>query len=91
VRPESIAAVIRGALAAQEEIRRGLIELYEKGFEATRLMATPPADGHALTPDELRTLLGDRLDGIRTLATKITSVAESRGRADVDDGVIGDE
>jgi hypothetical protein len=78
VRPESIAAVIRGALAAQEESRHALMELYRKAFEATHLMATPPADGHALTPDELRSLLGDRLDGIRTLAAKITSVTDPR-------------
>jgi hypothetical protein len=36
-----------------------------------QLLATPPADGQTLSPEDLRSLLGERLDKIRELASKI--------------------
>ncbi len=46
--------------------------LYEKAMEAIGLLATPPNGGDALSPDALRSLLGERLDAICTLARKVT-------------------
>ena len=68
---DEIAAVITTAL---EEVARGprdVTELHFKGFEAVQLLSTPPADGAALSPEDLRSLLGERLDQIRELSAKI--------------------
>lgn len=70
---DSVAAVIRTTFEAHVQTAGELAELHAKGFEAVQLLSTPPADGHALSPEDLRTLLGERLDQIRTVATKILS------------------
>lgn len=77
VRLESVASVIRTTMSAQIKSQLALIELYERGIEAMRLLATPPPDGPTLGPDELRGLLGERLDAIRTVAVKISEVTEA--------------
>ncbi len=70
---DSIAAVIRAVFQEHHGHIAGLSELQTKGFEAVQLLATPPADGNNLSADDLRSLLGERLDSIRELATKILS------------------
>ena len=70
---DSVSAVIRTTFEAHVQNAGDLAELHAKGFEAVQLLSTPPADGHALSPEDLRTLLGERLDQIRTVATKILS------------------
>jgi hypothetical protein len=68
---DRITAVISAAIAGQTQFDRALAELNEKAYEAIRLLSTPPANGQSLNPDELRSLLGDRLDKIQALATKV--------------------
>ena len=68
---DQIAAVIVTALEEKARGTRDVAELHLKAFEAVQLLATPPKDGHTLSAEDLRSLLGDRLDKIRTLATKI--------------------
>lgn len=68
---DDVAAVIRSAFDEHLRSAGDLAELHAKGFEAVQLLSTPPADGHALSPEDLRTLLGERLDKIREVATKI--------------------
>ncbi|MEN3370394.1 MAG: hypothetical protein V7609_2537 [Verrucomicrobiota bacterium] len=74
---DRITTVISTAMAGQTQIGRAIAELNEKAYEAIRLLATPPADGPSLNPDELRTLLSERLDKIQSLATKV--IAATKG------------
>ena len=75
---DRITDVISAAMAGQAECDRAVAELNEKGYEAIRLLSTPPADGQSLNPDELRSLLGERLDKIQSLATKV--IAATKGQ-----------
>lgn len=76
VRVDRIAAVIQAALEEQARGARDVAELHLKAFEAVQLLSTPPSDGHTLSPEDLRSLLGDRLDKIRELATKILAATQ---------------
>ena len=82
---DEVSGVIRAAFEEQARNATDLAELHSKGFEAVQLLSTPPADGHALSPEGLRTLLGERLDKIREVATKILgmTVAQNADAPDV--------
>lgn len=73
---DAVAAAIRPLVQEHSRLTNDLAELHTKGFEAVQLLATPPAGGTSLTPDELRSLLGERLDQIRELATKILNTGK---------------
>jgi hypothetical protein len=73
VNVDRIAGVIQTALEERGRDTSDVAELHLKAFEAVQLLSTPPTDGHLLSAEDLRSLLGDRLDKIRTLATKILS------------------
>jgi hypothetical protein len=75
---DRITAVISMALAGQAQVERAIAELNEKAYEAISLLSTPPADGQSLNADELRSLLGDRLDKIQTLATKVIAATKAQ-------------
>ena len=79
---DRITEVISAAMAGQAQFDRAIAELNEKAYEAIRLLSTPPADGQSLNPDELRSLLGDRLDKILTLATKV--IAATKAQKDIE-------
>ena len=68
---DDVSSVIRATFEEHARSAADLAELHAKGFEAIQLLSTPPANGHALSPEDLRTLLGERLDKIREVATKI--------------------
>ena len=73
---DRITAVIATAMSGQAQFERAIAELNEKAYEAIRLLSTPPANGQSLNADELRSLLGDRLDKIQTLATKVIAATK---------------
>ena len=75
---DRITDVISTAMAGQAECDRAVAELNDKAYEAIRLLSTPPADGQTLNADELRSLLGERLDKIQSLATKV--IAATKGQ-----------
>jgi hypothetical protein len=79
VRLDDVSRVIRGAFEKHARNAADVAELHTKGFEAVQLLATPPATGHTLSPEDLRTLLGERLDKIRELATKILDATKAGG------------
>ncbi|CAN5556045.1 hypothetical protein BH20VER1_BH20VER1_26420 [soil metagenome] len=68
---ESVARVIRSAFEEHATVDAEVAELHAKAFEAVQLLATPPANGSTLSPEDLRSLLSERLDRIRDLATKV--------------------
>jgi hypothetical protein len=74
---DSIASIIRETLQQRSEEDRDLIEMYEKLVEALDLLSTPPQTDKVPGPDELRTLLGERLDTIHTLTQKTKKATAS--------------
>ena len=75
---DRITEVISTAMAGQIQCDRALAELHARAYEAIQLLATPPPNGQSLNADELRSLLGERLDKIQTLATKV--IAATKGQ-----------
>jgi hypothetical protein len=75
---DRITAVISTAMTGQMQVARALAELNEKAYEAIRLLSTPPAEGQSLNADALRSLLGDRLDKIQTVATKVIAATKAQ-------------
>jgi hypothetical protein len=73
---DRITSVISTAMAGQAQFDRAIAELNEKAYEAIRLLSTPPPDGPSLNADELRSLLGERLDKIQSLATKVIAATK---------------
>ncbi len=79
VRLDDIARVIRDGLSKGRTQARELVELYEKVVEAIHLLSTPP-DSQAVTdPNELRSLLSQRLDAIHAVTSR-TMHTTSRAR-----------
>jgi hypothetical protein len=70
VSPDQIAGVIKKGLQQRETQTNDLLELYEKVVEAVDLLSTPPDSSKVTEPDQLRALLGERLDGIHAVTTK---------------------
>jgi len=74
---DSIASIVRESLRQRSEEDRDLIEMYEKLVEAIDLLSTPPQADKVPGPDELRTLLGERLDTIQSLTQKTKKTTAS--------------
>jgi hypothetical protein len=74
---DRITEVISAAMAGQAQCDRAVADLHEKAYEAIRLLSTPPPDGQSLNADELRSLLGERLDKIQTLTTKVIAATKA--------------
>lgn len=82
VRPDTIAAVIEKALKTEVTPTRELVELYEKVVEAIDLLSTPPDSKEVKDPNQVRTLLGERLDCIHAITTKtIKTTAAARAKS----------
>ena len=75
---DRITEVISDAIAGQAECDRALADLHEKAYEAIRLLSTPPPDGPSLDADQLRSLLGERLDKIQNLTTKVIAATKAQ-------------
>jgi hypothetical protein len=67
---DQVAAVIDKGLQERTSQINDLLELYEKVVEAADLLSTPPDVSKVTDPDQLRTLLGERLDGIHAVTSK---------------------
>lgn len=74
---DTVAALIRDALQQRSEEHKDLIEMYEKLVEALDLLSTPPNSDKITSPEELRSLLGQRLDGIHALTQKTKKTTDS--------------
>ena len=75
---DRITAVISSAMTGQAQVDRAIADLNDKAYEAIRLLSTPPANGQSLNPDELRSLLGDRLDKIQAVAQKVIAATKAQ-------------
>ena len=74
---DRITEVVSSAMTGQAQVDRAIADLNEKAYEAIRLLSTPPANGQSLNADELRSLLGERLDKIQTLANKVIAATKT--------------
>ena len=80
---DDVAAVIRSGLDEHSRAAREISDLHAKAFEAVELLATPPADGQDLSPEDLRSLLGDRLDKIKDLTAKVLAASSGARAIDI--------
>ena len=71
---DSIAAII-GKGINQSAASNELLALYEKVVEAVHLLSEPPPAENIADPKELQSLLGKRLDSIRSVTTKTMHTA----------------
>src|SRR5688572_16670857 len=74
---DSIGEIIAQALRQRSQENSELIEMYEKLVEALDLLSTPPDASVVTGPDQLRSLLGDRLDAIHSLTQRTKQTTES--------------
>ena len=83
VQPDQIAAVITEGLKPERAQTRELIELYEKVVEAIDLLSTPPDSKEVKDPNEVRTLLSERLDCIHAVTARtIKTTTAARTKAE---------
>jgi hypothetical protein len=75
---DRITEVISSAMTGQAQVDRAIAELNDKAYEAIRLLSTPPANGQSFNPDELRSLLGERLDKIQAVAQKVIAATKAQ-------------
>jgi hypothetical protein len=73
---DRITEVIAAALAGHGQVTQAIADLHRKGYEAIQLLSSPPPDGQALGADELRSLLGERLDKIQSLTAKVIAATK---------------
>lgn len=82
VSPSAVGTVIQNGLRTYATGHQDLIGLYEKVVEAVHLLSTPPDVSKVSDPNELRTLLSQRLDGIHAVTSKTiqtTALVRSKG------------
>ena len=72
---EQVISALEPAFQAQADRHETLHSLFEKGVETMKLLATPPPDAATFSPEELRSLLGERLDGVLTVSEKILTTS----------------
>jgi hypothetical protein len=85
VSPAAIATLIQEGLATNIVAYQDLIGLYEKVVEAVHLLSTPPDDSKVSNPEELRSLLSQRLDGIHAITSRTiqtTEMVKSKSKPD---------
>lgn len=74
---DSIADLIGQAIRQRSQEDSDLIEMYEKLVEALDLLSTPPDSSAVTSPDQLRSLLGERLDAIHALTQRTQKTTRS--------------
>ena len=68
---EEIALIVQEGLKQDRHHQQELNELYEKTIEAVSLLSAPPPTQEVPTPEQLRSMLSERLDAIQKLARKV--------------------
>ena len=74
---DSVAELIAQAMRQRSQEDSDLIEMYEKLVEALNLLSTPPDPSLVTGPDQLRSLLGERLDAIHALTQRTQKATQS--------------
>lgn len=82
---DEVAAIIHRTLEERAAQDRKLLEMLNTVVASILKLATPPESARTASPDELRSLLGERLDAIRAITLKTIETtaridAERKGR-----------
>jgi hypothetical protein len=67
---DEVAIIIQRTVDERAEQDGRLLETFDTVVASIHQLATPPASAKGAGPDELRSMLGERLDAIRTITTK---------------------
>jgi hypothetical protein len=67
---DEVAAIIQRTVTERAQQDTRLLETYDTVVASIHELATPPESAKGVSADELRSLLGERLDAIRTITTK---------------------
>ena len=78
---DQITAIIHSGWQQNRNRESELLELYEKVIEAIDLLSKPPEVSKITDPAELRVLLSERLDAIRTVTQKTRVTAARAGKS----------
>src|SRR4026207_376541 len=68
---EEIAAIVEEGFRHDKNHQRELVEMYHTAIEAVDLLSRPPQNPEIPKPEQLRSMLSDRLDSIHELARKV--------------------
>jgi hypothetical protein len=88
---DQVAAIVQEALEQRAQQDAKLLEIYDTVISSIHQLATPPASAKSAGPNELRSMLGERLDAVRaitikTLETTARVKAERSGSGDPSQG-----
>jgi hypothetical protein len=88
---DQIAAIVQDAQLQRAAEDSKLIELFKTVVESILQVATPPESAKSAGPNELRSLLGERLDAVRAITAKtLDTIAriqrERSGTTDPEEG-----
>jgi hypothetical protein len=72
---DDVATVVHDAMLQRAAQDRAIVETYEAVIVSLHQLSTPPEAAKVTSPDELRTLLGQRLDAIRAITGKAVAMA----------------
>jgi len=67
---DEVAAIVQRTVDERAQQDSRLFDTYDTVVTSIHQLATPPESARNASPEELRSLLGDRLDAIRTITTK---------------------
>jgi hypothetical protein len=67
---DQVAVLIQRAIDERAQQDTKLLELYDTVIASIHQLATPPESAKTVGPNELRSLLGERLDAVRAITTK---------------------
>lgn len=84
---DEVAGIVQRTVEDRTQQDGRLLETYDTVISSIHQLATPPESARAATPEELRSLLGERLDAIRTITTRTLELSlrvkkERQGPAD---------
>ena len=67
---DQVATIVQRTVDERSQQDTRLLETYDTVVSSIHQLATPPESARSAGPEELRSLLGDRLDAIRTITNK---------------------
>jgi hypothetical protein len=73
---DQVAALIQRAIEERAEQDARLLELFGTVVASIHQLATPPQSAKSAGPDELRSLLSERLDAVRAITAKSIETLE---------------
>jgi hypothetical protein len=67
---DEVAAIVQRTVDERAQQDTRLLDTYDTVVSSIHQLATPPGSARGASPEDLRSLLGERLDAIRTITTK---------------------